>query len=505
MNQASGLFTPDFASQHGCAWFEPSATGVRDMGNCGGWSSVAGLPSTRFESWRDLSADVIWWTNLTRMEAWSIADWQRVRPSDLFGLDWSGWMAERATPAELAQAPAITVGISETFARTASVLARWATDHELKPWTWEEGTVPELIASRLGWSGSRQVPSWPEPVMEAAYLEDIKQYHLASTLSTHRRLVLSFPRRQHAAFLFSVPHPDGPWTMLEPGDWPSEPDKVSYWLLQNDKPLLVKAEDIHWLDPDDTIGPLWLGSRGSRFAGADRQPVWLTGSEAGFLSRYAQFSITAAWSAKQWGSTAVPAGFDLEPDDGLADHAFSQDLISACLWRAATTPVREPGSRRRNRVEPRHVWWRAADRQRCFDSALVLARAGYEIAWHGQGQVAILFSPKSDPEHLSAAIAQAGLLLPGLLAKRHEISPDASVDDVVAVDHWIKQKASMQGKLNIDRLVAPWKGPNRVTPILQEAVSHLLKIPAPSQAWSDAWRARLEKQARKSVEKFKKR
>ena len=159
MSSPADLFTPDFASRHGCAWFEPSATGVRDMASCAGWASVAGLPATRFDSWRDLSADVIWWTNLTRMEAWSIADWQRVRPSDLFGLDWSGWMAERATPAELAQAPSITAGISETFARTGSVLARWATDNSLAPWEWEEGTVPELMASRLGWSARRAAPA----------------------------------------------------------------------------------------------------------------------------------------------------------------------------------------------------------------------------------------------------------------------------------------------------------------------------------------------------------
>ena len=101
---------------------------------------------------------------------------------------------------------------------------------------------------------------------------------------------------------------------------PLRPGRVLAELLQHDKPLLARVEEIHWVDPEETTGPLWLGARGTRFAGADRQPLWLTGAEAGFLSRYARFSITAAWSAPEWGKTAVPAGFDLDPDDGLADH-----------------------------------------------------------------------------------------------------------------------------------------------------------------------------------------
>jgi hypothetical protein len=497
------LFTPDFASTHGCAWFEPSATGARDLGKCAGWASITGLPAFRFSSWRDLSPTVVWWTNLTRAEAWSVGRWDKIREGDLFGPDWSGWLAERASPEEMAQVPLVCAGISETFARAGCWLSDWSARHaQSRPWSWDGGSVADLLADRVGW---RQEPAaGPALILEAAYLEDVRQLPPAQSLAGQRRLVLSFPRRAHAALLFKQRHPVGEWEMLDEGAWPRDPDRVAAWMLEQTQPLLLKTAHLGWLDSADTVGPLWLGSRGCRFAGAEREAIWMTGEEARVYSRHALFSIEGAYRAQGWGRTLAPEGFTLEDGENpLVDLALSQELLAAALWRAAASPTRDSSQRRRVACSPRAVWWRAVDRQRCFDAVRKLASSGYRSTWHGQGQVAVIFDPAGDPVELARAIVQAGLLLPGLLAKALPLPPDAMPDTTLSLDHWLKRVSSMEGRLDIDRLVAPWVGPTQVKPILQEAVRRLVDLPPHSPAWAASWKDKLQRQARHSVDRLK--
>lgn len=500
---AGSLFHPDFASTHGCAWFEPSATGVRDLNKCAGWASIAGLPATRFTHWKDLSTDVVWWTNLNKDEAWQTTRFDRIREGGLFGPDWSGWLSERASPDELAQVPLVCAGVSETFARAGSWLASWCQRQEqARPWEWEDGSMPDLLADRLGWRDEEF--SGPQRVFEAAYAEEVIQRLPAQSLAGYRRLILSFPRRQHANWLFQQRHPVGDWENLEDHAWPRNPDKIPHWLADEKQPILVKVNAIAWNNPDDPAAQLWLGARGCRFAGAEREAVWMTGDEARVLSRHAQFAIEGVYRAAGWGHTPAPAGFDLQGEENPLIHlALSQELLASSLWRAAASPTREAGSRRRDEFSPRAIWWRAADRQRCFEAARQLVSAGYRVNAYGQGQVAVIFDPAAEASSLAKSIQSAGLLLPGLLARSLPLDPRATPDTPQALDHWLKRESSLEGRLDIDRLVAPWLGPTQVMPIMKEAVSRLLTLPVPNSDWGNSWSGKLQSQARRSVDRLK--
>lgn len=500
---SGSLFHPDFASTHGCAWFEPSSTGVRDLGDCGGWASTAGLPAVRFAHWKELSTEVVWWTNLTRDEAWQTTRFDRIREGGLFGPDWSGWLAERASPEELARVPLVCAGVSETFARAGSWLATWCqSQQQARPWEWEDGSMPDLLADRLGWR--KEASPGPQRVFEAAYAEEVIQRLPAQSLAGYRRLILSFPRRQHAHWLFRQRHPVGEWESLAEEAWPRNPDRIPHWLTEENQPLLVKVNAIAWNNPDEAAAQLWLGARGCRFAGAERESIWMTGEEARVLSRHAQFAIEGVYRAAGWGQTPEPAGFDLAGEENpLIDLALSQELLASSLWRAAASPTRETGSRRRDDFSPRAIWWRAADRQRCFEAGRQLLAAGYRVSAHGQGQVAVVFDPAADAPALATAIQRAGLLLPGLLARALPLDPGATPDTPQALDHWLKRESTLEGRLDIDRLVAPWLGPTKVKPILQEAAARLLALPTPSPAWATAWATKLQAQARRSVDRIR--
>ena len=87
-------FNGGYAQRHGCAWFEADAQGRRDPDKVSGWWAVGGEDAQRFSSWRDLPADVVWWTNLSRAEAWALGRWSTFKEGSLFGPDWPALMTE---------------------------------------------------------------------------------------------------------------------------------------------------------------------------------------------------------------------------------------------------------------------------------------------------------------------------------------------------------------------------------------------------------------------------
>lgn len=502
----TGKFAPfgaDYAAGHGCAWFSlPSSGAPKDPSTAGGWYSVAGLEAVKFSSWRDLPEGVIWWTNLDKSQIWALGAWRTLREGSMFGNEWSGWLSE-GQPVEPARIPMLVSSLSETFARTACWLSQWLRNFNGKEWSWSEGSVPELIATHLQAlpaPGPVAPASDPDPVFSAAYMERVKQslsYLGSRSNGTLRRLVLSFPRRPFAAGLLGLRFAQGPWEPVDRSLWPAE-GKHAVWIAQSKVPLLLRISSVIPMSDHADMVSLWLGDRGCRFPNASRDPFWLTGEEAMWLSRHAFFSLDGVWRGSGWAVSPPVPGLDLSvPDQGpLVDVAMSQELVASSFWRAVATPVRDPQSRSRSRVSARALWCRAADRQKCFSAALALHRAGFPCSWFGDGQVCILFDPDGPPDVLASVIRAQGLIVPAMLSGS---LPSPSVPDAAGLDLWIKRAGSVETRLDVDRLVAPWRGPVPVKPLLQEVVTRLSALPSPSPAWHSEWIRILRDQASRTV------
>jgi len=495
--------TTSYASQHGCAWFEPDKNGRRDPNTCSGWWAVGGSKALRFTHWRELPKGIVWWTNLTREEAWALGRWSTFKSGELFGPDWPALMTESghgATDEAIANA---VQAWSETFARCAEWLADWAyVNTNDKPWDWGEGDLADALASRLGWFSD--IPEEPQVIFQAAYSEDVLQEVPSHLLKGRRKVVLAFPRVSYVQKLWGARYPTGPWK--EVTQWPHGSEERLAWIRAESRPLLVRISEVTWRLGQETEGSLWLGMRGRRFAAAVMEPFWMTAEEAILLGAYAVLDIDEGFIGHGWTTEDLPPNWAMSSEDPLVSLSWSQALLSAAAWKAAASPTREPNRRKKSAVTARALWWRAADRARCFQAARALHGKGWSVFSYGEGQVTLLIDPTEPVEPLADAIGKAGLLMPALLAKLAPMGASVSHEDWVQVDRWLKRSGGVDRLVDVDRLVATWAGSAaEIRSVLAPVSERLMALApsAPNAEWGAWWKTVLNQQARRSVDRLK--
>ncbi len=431
--------------------------------------------------------------------------WSTFKGGALFGPDWPALMTESGHGASDEAIANAVQAWSETFARCAEWLSEWAFVHNRdKPWAWGEGDLADALAPRLGWNAGNTEE--PQIIFQAAYSEDVLQEVPSHLLKGRRKVVLAFPRVANVKKLWGVRYPTGPWKEIS--QWPRNVEERLAWIRSESRPVLVRVREVTWRIGQEMDGSLWLGMRGRRFAAASMEPIWLTGEEASLLGAYAILDIDEGFIGQAWRQEDLPPDWAMSSDDPLVALSWSQALLSSAAWKAAASPTRDPGKRKKAAVTPRALWWRAADRARCFQAARALQQGGWTVFSFGEGQITLLVDPTESVEPLANAISQAGLLMPALLAKLAPLGSQASHEDWVQVDRWLKRTGGVERLIDVDRLVAPWAGTAaEVRAVLAPAASRLqaLNNTVPNPAWDAWWKNVLNQQARRSVDRLKER
>jgi len=391
---------------------------------------------------------------------------------------------------------------SETFSRCAEWISGWVAKHQPDfPWEWGDGNLPDLLAVR--WQWSNQGLEEPQPVLAAAYHEIIDQEMPMNFLLGKRKVMLAFPRLSYAADFWNQRFGMGPWNWLEGKDWPRNPDDKIAWIRSQDKPLLVRVSQVAWLSGQHIPGQLWLGLRGRRFAAAEMEPMWMTGEEVSVLATFASLVIDEGLLGSAWGSLASPKGWSFDLPDPLLPWSWSHALLATAAWRAAGTPTRDPKRRTKSWVTSRSIWFRAYDRAKCFQAARFLHEKGWPIFSFGNGQITLVVDPTQNSQKLIEDITEAGLLMPGVLAKLAKPLEEEDVSNAQKVDIWLKAEGGFQSILNIDRLVSPWRGQG-LKSVLKNSATRLQQIKAPSPEWQKWWLEKLNEQARMAVNRLNK-
>lgn len=489
-----------FHDQHGCVWFEEDAHGFLDPNANGGWYSISGKEPVRFKSWRDLPDGIVWWSNLTKHQAWALGKMHRFKDGSFFGPEWNALIIENnrfGNKENIQQAVQIW---SETFARCAEWLSAWSARHTPElPWEWGDGSVSDVLAQRLGWSDSRLEE--PQPILQAAYVEKI-EHHIPSKFSDgKRKLLLAFPRVDHAKRMWTNRYPEGNW--VEVSEWPKDKKERVEWIKSNHYPLLVRIVNIEWREENQAEGMLWLGMRGRRFQAAEFEPVWVTGEEAKVLNTFAYIEADVAYQAPGWATLEKVPDWAIDSEDPLVGLSISQSLLATSLFDAASMPARDPKKRKKSYYSSRSIWWRANDRMRCFRAALEFHKKGWHVLDFGCGQVTILFDPNEKVDNLVETIDANNLLMPALLAHRVPLKMDADHTNLVHVNRWIKEVGGNYPLVDVDRLVAPWSGNSvKVQGVLESAAKKLSALSPPNKEWQKWWYNALTKQARSSVDRI---
>lgn len=510
MNQVDVIdaFKPDFSRKHGCAWFMwEGDSGVRQPEKTGGWASIGGEPAFQFHRPQDLPKDVIWWTNLSKPEAWSLGRWSHIKHAGFLGPHWLALMSEWGFPTELEQLKASCAAWSEVLARLGNWLTRWsaamtetASGNEPHPsWSWGDGEFHEALADKLGWNMPRNES---HPVLEVAFCDHVETELPASVFANKRKITMTLPRAAHARRILATRYPVGEFKEIPLAEWSTDSQRRWEWLAKQTLPVLVRFDDLLWRPGFEEQAALWWGLRGRRFAGAAMESVWLTGEEALEMQPYTDTVPSVALRAQGWTRlNDVPHWPDFNMGI-LYENSIVTGLLHEGLWRAAATPARTPTKRIKSGVSARAVWWRSADRRACFEAALQFQTKGFTVVSYGEGGVTVLFDPKTV---LMAdwvdAIDGSGVRVPKMLADQLRSPSQLSAQ---SIDVWLKSSQDIGAWLLLDRLLWPWVGHQKqvLKNVLESALRALAAIPPPAEGgkqWSREWKDELMKCSRQAV------
>lgn len=493
-------FAPDFSRKHGCAWLVWPAGGVHRPAETSGWASIGGEPAFLFQRLSDLPKNVVWWTNLSKAEAWSVGRLAHIKASGFMGPEWSFLMSEWGKPTDTDSLKTLCASWSEVFARIGEWLARWAARHGSgsppPPWSWGDGDFHEALADRLGWALAADAT---HPALAEAFLDTVDMDRSVFPPAGQRSITFGRPRVDHASDLWRSRFPAGDFEQVPASQWPLRPDARWDWLAAQRDPVLVRFDEVLWRPGQTHLAELWWGTRGRRFAASAMDPVWLTAEDALDMRAHIDADpVDALVCSAGWTSQATVPGFPSSSDDWMHRNSIMGGLLAEALWRAAATPVRTPTRRIKSGVSPRAVWWRAADRRIMFQHAAYLQNLGFQVSSYGQGAVTVLFNPDRPPDW-SLALADGRFAVPISLAP-HAKKPITL--NAAAADVWLKAAGRMESWLWVDRLLWPWIGADKASlrPILETSLRCLSEIEMPDPSWSTPWKSEIKTQARAAVQ-----
>lgn len=516
-NDVVDAFKPDLSRKYGCAWFIwNNDGGVRQPEKTGGWASIGGDPAFQFHSPHDLPKDVVWWTNLSKPEAWSLGRWSHIKHAGFLGPHWLSLMSEWGFPTELEDLKISCAAWSEIFARLGNVLTRWNahlaedqkdTDgegHISYIWEWGDGDFHDVLAEKLGWSTTR---SMANPILEAAFCDHIETEIPSNGLNGKRKMTVTLPRVEHARRILATRYPVGDFTEVPLSEWAIESERRWEWLNKQHLPVLVRFDEITFRSGRETEAQLWWGLRGRRFVGSIMEPVWITGEEALEMFAHTDAVPSVAVRARGWTRlNDVPHW----PNNNMGftyDNSVVGGLLHEGLWRAAATPARTPTKRIKSGVTARAVWWRSADRRSCYQTALLFQNKGFTVVSYGEGCVTVVFDPKTV---LIAdwvdALDRSKVRVPKTLGENMRSPQELNSYNV---DVWLKSSQDIHAWLKLDRLLWPsvgkqaedWKS------VLGLALRSLASIAPPSdlansdgKKWSADWKEELMKCSKKALQ-----
>ena len=409
-NDYSALFEDEEELRFGCVLFElkEGQDGSSSATPEKGWASVAGESPRMVYSPDDLDRDTVWLTNLSKEALWktSAANKKRLKDSAYLRTDLSQIMKEtglspsRITTANSAQA------IGEIFARIMG-LAR------------EHYGIAEFGAASLSDEIRGRILGEDDDVGEPfdqALMRGYCDFVSCSNMrESHEMLVtLRRPRIAHAKHVLATILPQGPWEVVMPDQFPEGQERLE-WLLGQDRPGVVRVSVKRfrqgvqgWNVPLLNMGEALIEN------GKKKERDWLTLQEAHYLSKYMVLDAKGAILAKDWK--------DFEPlrplhaPGPLAHMSYSAGILAECHWIAASGRHRDGLSKQKIKVSPRSCFQRAADRFYCFNSAGILASAGFKVLSYGLGAVSVA-TEKSRLGELAKACLAANLTMPAALLR----------------------------------------------------------------------------------------
>lgn len=380
-----------------------------------GWASIGGKEAVAFTSISELPMDIIWWTNLNKMEMWSLGRYKNFKEDNFLGIDFKSLSQENSLLKD--KVSDITRRWAEIFSLFTETMNKWASDNN-KEWKYDKGNGIELMIHL-----KKQIPALKEINIEKALSSTYKEETICllpeEEISNMRTMVLSFPRFSHAERICYSSYPADTLKPIKKTSFPITQENRLQWVKENNNtPLLLQIENIVFNDGNDwslnNIGKLFLGNMAGTVGNTNLGKIWITSQELVYLSTIAKFDIITGLIGNEW--EKINENLELiKRDTNFSDVSIIKQIISTLFLQSHMQPGRSLNSRRKNPITEKELWLKSKDKMYCFKAASIMQAHGFPVLKYGNGQIEIAFDPKSNPNILIDAATKAELLLPNQL------------------------------------------------------------------------------------------
>lgn len=433
-----------------------------------GWASIGGKDAIAFTSIGELPMDVIWWTNLNKMEMWELGRYKNFKEDNFLGIDFKTLAQENSLLND--KVSDITRRWAEYFSLFTETMNKWASDTD-KEWKYKDGNGIELLNSLINEPPPLQDVN-VERILSEAYSDNITCLLPEEQISNMKTMVLSFPRFSHAERICYSSYPSSSLAPIKKTSFPATQENRLQWVKENsnDTPLLIQIENIIFNEGNDwslnNLGKLFLGNRAGTLGNSNLNKIWLTSQEVIYLSTIARFDIAGGLMGNEW--KKIDKHLDLiKRDTNFSDISVVKQIISTLFLQSHFQPGRNLNNRRKYPITSKEVWLKSKDKMYCFKAASIMQANGFPVLKYGNGQVEIAFDPKSNPNTLIEAAFKAELLLPNqlnMIAKTINTFTKENFNDIeggLILNRWINKrwndveqiKEKDPVSLNIDRML----------------------------------------------------
>lgn len=497
----------------GCAWFIWQEDVIdRHPQNASGWYSVEGAQAAWFNSFEDLPPNVVWWTNLSKTEAWSTNKANILKYDGFLGTDWLSLLSRWGKPSGVEDLKKSIAIYSELFTRVNTKLNNiFSKSDALSPeWSWLNGEdLMELLGMQFNFERinfSESINSETPPYPDKAFLKEIDANINEFLLKDKRKITLPIYPIEHFKFITNTKIPHGKWSEIPKEHYPKNDDSRWQYIQDNiHKPMIVAFlnEPVARIGQERALKALW-GTRGKTFAGDIYKKVWLTAEEAIEFMECSKTAPTEVWIAEGWQDIPNNIKNIIQLEDVIDNSLLTNEIILTALWKTLAYPFRGK-TRRKNAPNSMNVWLSSRDRLHCIKKIKKILKYNIDITSYGNGRLQFAFNNNDlSIGDWQSILKDAETVTPLEMSKVCNI-PINPIDSEKSLNEWlILREQPVEAWIMLDRLITPNMiyGKNALKESMSESLKTITNIPIQNNSSKEKLRAMLIDKSRQSLEKL---
>ena len=380
----------------------------------GGWFSIGGSDPVKFENINNLTSDILWWTNLSKNEYWSLGKFKNIKSGDFFGVDFQSLMKEYKISDESPEV--LCKAWSEIFSMVIDQISFSLSKRNIVL-NFGDGNCYDFFR-KISNNNNENIDVTFEKIIESSYDEKIKIQIPPNIVSNKKIIKLSKSRSVYfKKIINNGVYPDGNWIPIGKDKLPENEDKKRNFIEKNKKfPMLINIEKIKSrIDPKNN----WSLKNNTALFFGDRidhimpSSIWIIREEYETIKDDCDFEIKNILINDNYTKIKNEILSAVINDKVIFDHSIVKQIITSAYFYSLSSQTRDNNkTRRKFKITPKELWMKKIDNIFCFKMAKNLQEKGFIVVNYGNGEVSIACDNSLNLNLLIETCEKNGLVIP---------------------------------------------------------------------------------------------